>query len=295
MAELFHRSFRVTVGDVEFESVDALRPLEFSFSVQRDKTITPNNVNLLFYNLSEERRDALGEAGGQEGVTVRLEAGYGQDVGQLFFGVLRKVQSWRKGGTWMTQLSGGDEEKNLTTSRFNASFKKGSPVTSLVSALVKTLKVDPGNLPEVLETLQVDGFLTGGSVHKKSISYNGDTATILESVLRSCGYEWSIQDGAFRAAKVGFPSQPGKGPLLTPQTGLLDTPTLDKDGKLVCKALLNVDLIPGKVFRVQSSRVEGNFLCEKTVHKGESGDSNMWQVEILATPPAPGSVAAEET
>jgi hypothetical protein len=47
---LFRRSFRVTVGSKAFGSIDAERPLTFSFCVQRDKTITPNNANVLLYN-----------------------------------------------------------------------------------------------------------------------------------------------------------------------------------------------------------------------------------------------------
>ena len=291
MAELFHRSFRVSVGDVQFSSENVLRPLGLSFSVQRDDTPTPNNVNLLVYNLSEERRQALAEVGGKEGVTVRLEAGYGEDLGQLFFGVLRKVQSWREGPTWHTQLSGGDKEKDLVLSRFNRTFKKGTPVSKVVEALVGTFDVDKGNLTDVASKLSLEGFLEGRSTLPKAMSFRGDTATILENILRSCGYRWSIQDGAFRAAKLGHPSVPGEGPLLTPRTGLLDTPTLDKDGKILGKALLNADLIPGKVFRVESSRVTGTFLCEKTVHKGET-DGGAWEVSFRGRKPAKGSPAS---
>jgi hypothetical protein len=71
----------------------------------------------------------------------------------------------------------------------------------------------------------------------------------------------------------------------------VDEPQIDKNGKIVGKALLNPDLLPGRVFRVESTRVTGNFLCEKTQHKGTS-DGGDWFVEFVGAPPAKGSAAA---
>ncbi len=323
---LFRRGFRVTLQDKQFGSEGMLRPLTFSFSVQRDKTLTPNNCNILLYNLSADTRAELEQLSGgfgqgtalaqhervhstaptkkprkpkagvaqapqDAGVTVRLEAGYGDHIGQIFFGVLRKVSSWRKGPDWLTQISGGDCEHSITTARISQTFPKGTPVASVVRALVKTLGVGDGGLPNVLNALNEHGLLGAGTTLPKALTMHGDSATELEQFMRSCGMEWSLQDGAFYAGPAGTPTFPGEGPLLTPETGLVDEPQIDKYGKIVGKSLLNPDLLPGRVFRVESSRVRGNFLCEKTQHKGTS-DGPEWFVEFVGAPPAKGSAAA---
>lgn len=332
---LFGRSFRVTLQDKEFGSVNVERPLTFSFSVQRDKTITPNNVNILLYNLSEETRSHLEQLSGgfgqgtgkstaqklhsdrvrasrdtahthgktkagvaqasdEFGVTVRLEAGYGDSPGQLFFGVLRKVSSWQDGqnAAWLTQISGGDGEHSIATAKLSKTFVKGTPVTSVVRALVGALPgVGAGSLNATLLALSTGGLLSGGTKLQTPLTIHGDVATALEDVLRSCGYEWSIQDGAFYAGAVGEPTLPGDGPVLTPETGLLGTPQIDKNGKLVGKCLLQPDLIPGKVFRVESSRVTGNYICIKTQHKGDTTGEE-WTTEFVGSPPAKNSPAA---
>lgn len=327
---LFRRGFRLTVGDKQFGSVGEQRPLSFSFSVQRDKTITPNNANILLYNLSEETRAHLEELSGgfgqgtskvgkhtlkstapkkkasrgrpsakagvaqapqDVGVTVRLEAGYGEQLGQIFFGVLRKVSSWREGADWKTQISGGDAERSITTAKISKTFVKGTPLSTVVRELVATMGVGKGGLQNTLNALDVTGFLTGGQALQKAFTMHGDSATELEQFLRSCGLEWSIQDGAFYAGPAGTPTFPGEGPLLTPDTGLLEVPQIDKNGKISGKALLNPDLLPGRVFRIESTRVTGNFICEKTQHQGTSNGDD-WTVSFIGAPPAPGSKAA---
>lgn len=321
---LFRRSFRLTIGDKAFGSEDELRPLSFSFSVQRDKTFTPNNANVLIYNLSEDTRAELEQLSGgfgqgtaaarvkklsvttpkkpkkpkagvafapqDGGVTVRIEAGYGTNVGQVFFGVLRKVSSWRQGPDWLTQISGGDGERSIATAKISRTFPKGTPLTSVVRELVKTLGVGEGGLKNTLTALEVGGFLSGGKTLPKAITMHGDSATNLEQLMRSVGMSWSIQDNNFYAGPAGTATMPGTGPLLTPETGLIDTPQIDKFGKVTGKSLLNADLLPGRVFRVESSRVTGNFLCEKTQHTGSSTESD-WYVSWVGAPPAAGSRA----
>ena len=329
---LFGRSFKVTLQDKEFGSFDVPRPLSFSFSVQRDRTITPNNCNILLHNLSPDTRNHLAQLSGgfgqgtgkstkktlhsdrarsastsrsrprgtkpgvaqasdEFGVTVRLEAGYGDSPGQLFFGVLRKVSSWHDGTTWYTQISGGDGEHSIATAKISKTWVTGTPISSVVRELVGALPgVGPGSLNNTLAALQTTGFLAGGTKLPKALTVHGDVATALEQIMRSCGFEWSIADGSFYAAPKGEPTLPGTGPLLTPETGLLGSPQIDKNGKVVGKALLT-DLLPGSVFRIESSGVTGNFICSKTQHKGDTSGRD-WVVEFVGTPPAKHSPAA---
>lgn len=325
---LWKRSFRLTIGDREFGSVDVLRPLEFSFSVQRDKTLTPNNANILIYNLAEDTRAYLEQLSGgfgqgtgkvsathvhsdnplkkhpkkpkagvaqaseEFGVPVRLEVGYGENLGQIFFGVLRKVSSWRQGPNWLTQISGGDAEHSIATAKISKTWVKGTPIASVVKDLVGALPgVGPGSLQNTLAALQTTGYLNGGAKLQRALTAHGDAATALEQVMKSCGMEWSIQDGAFVAGPVGTPTVQGEGPVLSATSGLLDVPQIDKNGKLLAKALLHPDLLPGRVFRVESTRVTGNFLCDKTIHRGDTTGRD-WIVEVSGSPPQAGSRAA---
>jgi hypothetical protein len=221
------------------------------------------------------------------GVPVRIEAGYGTHIGQIFFGVLRKASSWWQAPEWITQISGGDGEKSIVTARISKTFVKGTPITSVVRELVATLGVGEGGLSNTLNALRVSGLLNGGQTLTKALTLHGDSATALEQVMRSCGFSWSIQDGVFYAGPDGVPTLPGQGPVFTPETGLLDV-QIDKNGKVTGKALLNADLLPGRVFRVESTKVTGDFLCTKTQHKGSSNGQD-WEVHFIGAPPEKGS------
>jgi hypothetical protein len=287
--ELFRRSFRVTVGSKQFGSVDVERPISFSFSVDRDTTAIPNSANVTLWNLAPDTRAELEALATSSpgGVPVRVEAGYGDRIGQIFFGGLGKVASWREGADWVTELAGGDGEKQIVSARINRSFARGTPVSAVLRALVTQLGVDPGGLGAI----NTPGFSTSGTSLSRSMTFRGDAAQALEAFCRSLGLRWSVQDGAFFAAPDGEATVPGQGPLFSPETGLIETPTVDKDGKVNGIALLNGELIPGRIFRVESSRVTGNFLCTACHYYGESqGDT--WYIEFEGTPPAKGSRAA---
>jgi hypothetical protein len=289
---LFRRSFRLAVGEKQFGSANELRPLTFSFSVERDHTRVPNNATVTVYNLAEDTRVSLEELRRTQGaVVVRLEAGYGDSIGQIFFGALRRVASWHDGSTWVTEICGGDGEDKITTARISQTFVKGTPVSAVLKALVEALGVDPGGLTTAMATAALSGFTAGGTALQKGLTMHGDAAAELESFCKSLGLRWSIQDGAFFAARVGEPALPGEGPLFSPETGLLGTPSVDKDGKVSGVVLLNSDLLPGKVFRVESERITGNFICERTHSHGTSTGQD-WFTEFTGAPPEKGSAAA---
>lgn len=288
MPELFRRSFRVTVGSKQFGSANELRPLRFAFSVERDHTKVPNNASVTLWGLNDDTRAELEERSATPGgVPVRVEVGYGTDLGQIFLGGLRRVASWRDAPGWVTEVSGGDGEHEIVTAKVSQTFKAGTPVSSVLAALVKALGTGVGNL----SSLSATGFDAGGTTLQKDLAMRGDAAQALEQFCRSLGIRWSIQDGVFFAAKVGDAFAPGKGPLLTPGTGLLETPGVDKDGKVSGLCLMNTDLLPGRVFRVESDRITGNFVAEQTHHFGESSGQE-WYTEFVGTPPAKGSKAA---
>jgi hypothetical protein len=280
LAPLFKRSFRLAVDTLEFGSKNEVRPLTFSFNVERDNTRVPNNASVILTNLSADTRADLEERNKtNQGTTVRIEAGYGTDLSTIFFGALRRVASWRQGPNWLTEISGGDGEKEIATARISRSFVKGTPVSTVLKEIVRALGVNAGNLA----TLSATGFDAGGTTLRKALTVHGDAAGELECLCASMGLRWSIQDGTFYAARTGEAAVPGFGPVFSPETGLIETPQVDKDGRVSGTSLLSGDLIPGKVFRVESSRISGDFICERTVHYGESNGGS-WYVDWTGAP-----------
>jgi hypothetical protein len=145
---------------------------------------------------------------------------------------------------------------------------------------------------------------------------HGNAVEELTYFLRSAGLEFSIQNGKIQFVKIGQGVPNSKGPVLSPETGLVGSVELSREkcsdltrkapkrkktesevadflaGKaedpdmvttIEGKCLLNPRLVPGVPFRVDSETVQGEFLCCAIRHIGDSR-GNDWFTEFRGIP-----------
>src|SRR5262245_65402487 len=96
----FGRVFIIEIGDLKLEMRPPAPALRVAFSIERDKTEIPNNVELAIWNLAPATRARLEQ---QREMVCRVQAGYGDEPSQLFTGVVSRVESeWdNRSGDWM--------------------------------------------------------------------------------------------------------------------------------------------------------------------------------------------------
>ncbi len=301
----FGRSYRIGIGDVEVKMIDEPVGLRVTFDVERDKSRFPNTAELTIANLSEKTREhletmAAGRWAGlsrksqkallksrpdllaEQGITVKIEAGWAKDVQPVFLGALRECSSYREGATWITKAAMADGEKHLKLAMIYKSFPKGTPVASVLSSLADALKIGKGNVDRIIPALGRQKF----SVLQGPLVLVGPVAEELDDICRSCGLEWSIQDGVLQVAELGEAANVGgKSPNLSPSTGLIGTVDVDSDGIVSGACLLRPDLIPGRAFRIDCKKVTGNFRCLTSKHTGDSHASGAnWQTTFTGDP-----------
>jgi hypothetical protein len=295
VSELFGRAFRLIVGTTEIDArADANLGLRFAFAVNRDDKRTPNNVEVKVWNLSPSVRESLAKA---EVVPVSLEAGYVDDVGQIFLGDLRSARSCREGADFVTTICGGDGESKIRTARINRTFPAGTPVATVLKALASALGVGPGN------SARAAAALSGKLSKARTIS--GLCYDELEAFCRTQGLRWSVQDSALQIRVEGQPVLPTTGPLLRNDSGLIGDVEVEKNatvsrfsssvsaaklgakgskGTIVSgRCLLRPDLIPGVAFRVESPNFSGNLVCLQTNHSGDSWGQE-WYCDWVGKP-----------
>lgn len=297
--KLFDRQFIVKIGDIAVDSTQTITPLRCSFKVDRDKTPLANSAEVRIWNLNKDQRGAL-EA--ESEVTCEIQAGYPETLGQIFFGTLRDIYTVREGPDLILIGSASDSEELLLESKVSLSFAKDTALRDVLSALVKAVGMTDGNLDQVLSSGY--SFLSSGTKLETAMSFSGSAANELNWFCRSVGLEWSVQNGAFVGAIVGEPSDPG-GPLFSPGTGLLgdieviknSEKKIEKSKKRAAKekgrilapleiagrAQLTSDLFPGRAFRVESPKMEGDFVCTETQHVGDT-EGNEWYVAFHGDP-----------
>jgi hypothetical protein len=271
---LFDRDYTVTVSLPGGLLAIAITGLHCIFSVKKNLKSQANTVDLKIYNLSDANSSAIQSL---PQAVVQIDAGYVGQKSTLFLGDVRTHTVVRENEDLVTHMGAGDGEKAMQHARISQPFHKGSTIQQVLTALATALGVDPGNVPQAAAQLAPFGsmFTMGTVLH-------GSAARELTRVLSSVGYDWSIQNGKLQVLSIKQ-ALIGQAILLTPFSGLLDSPSIDKDGMLNCKALMQPDIFPGRLLVLTSESLQGQFRVEETTHTGDTHESD-WSVDIKARP-----------
>jgi hypothetical protein len=271
--DLFDRAYTLQIEKM------IITGLHVEFSVKRSLSAkVANSCEVKVFGLSDDSRKKLQA---MRDVFVSLEAGYAAGSSLIFRGDLREAFSNKDATEWITTIASGDAEKARKTKRVQQSFPAGTSATTIITACAKALGVGLGNFDKKAAGAVLWGV--SPSTYHTGYVASGDALSQLDRVCRSCGFEWSIQDNQLQLLERGKPLAE-KGILLTPNSGLIDSPELGKDGVVRCRTLMIPGLYPGRKVEMQSRHVSGVYRIETTHHKGEfEGDD--WGAELeLAVP-----------
>jgi hypothetical protein len=274
--EQFGRRATLELGDLKIEQYPFQRGLKFSFSVERDKTEMPNSAEVKVWGLSKATRQRL-EA--QLDLTCRITAGYGDAPGEIFFGVVQDAETIHEGPDRVLRVVLDEEGGNEYMSKEVAyAAPKSTSLKTVLTELIKATGQKLGNASQLTPK-----FTSSGSAALESgYVAHGSAVFELNLFCRSCGIDWSFQDGQFTGALSGQAYRKD-GPLFAPQTGLINV-RLDRRGNVEGKALLTPDLRPGVGFRVESDQVNGDFITSATTHAGDNYDEGSWHVMFHGLP-----------
>ena len=285
--QLYNRAFQLTIGPKNGKGLQ-IRRLRVNFFVEKNLDKQPNSARIQVYNLSKDSRSFVE----QKDNVVILEAGYGEwvrrpqaveetfegDLKTIFIGDIAKVRTERNGPDIITTIQCGDGEKAYSIAKVEASFSPGVKVDQVLSTILTSMKLGKGD---------VSG-LNGQDIYQQGVSLSGPSRDHLDLITRKQGVEWSIQDDKLQILRPNQ-SITQEAVLLTPATGLIGTPFKDtivnqnvlesKKGEeaksgVEATSLLNAEIKPGRLIRIQSSFVTGDFKVKKVRHEGDNyGDS----------------------
>ena len=267
MSELFKRVVEVIVGTKN------LTGLKITFEVKKSLKPEPNTATVAIWNLNEDSRKSLEE---KEEIPVQIIAGYKGSETTIYLGNLRRARSEQQGPDIVTTLTSGDGEKEYKTSRVNKSYKKGTPIKTVVKDLASSLGASLGNLQGTTEAAKLVG--TSDTSLKHGVVMVGSVSREFTQLLGAANLEWSIQDTVLQVLKK---KENLKSPaiLLSASSGMLGSPTVDNKGILSITSLLIPDLQPGRIVVVESRFIKGQFRTETATFSGDT-HSDLWQVQI---------------
>ena len=272
--QLFGRSWRITVDTLQLTGIDV------EFQVKKTLKPEPNTCDLKLYNLTSDHQKQIEQNPAVlklKKVPVRVEAGYGTNLAQIFLGELRAGWTVNDGPDVITELSTGDGEKGMASARLNVSFGPGTPIDTVLREIVSTLGVGQGNVQKAVSLLQAKGLFNFSS---KGVVLKGNAAQHLTDFCKGAGLEWSVQDGNVQILTLGQPLQ-GQALQLDSSTGLIGSPSVDSKGVLSCQALMIPGLRPGQLLQMNSLHVKGGYRINTVEYQGDTL-GNDWYAKITA-------------
>jgi hypothetical protein len=287
MTLLLGRSFSLTIGapnnpalaaTVAFNDQNAtgfdISGLDCEFNIEKTLKAEPNTLSLQVYNLSESTRRLFE---GSQKLTVQLEAGYQGETALLWLGEARAAWSTREGPDIITHIESGDGEKEHRTSRIQLCYGPKIPVSVALTNLATAMGVGLGNTVATAQVLQASGVNTFNGV------LSGSASRRLTDFCRSVGYEWSIQNGALQFVKIGaLVNQASNGPngfLLSSDTGMIGSPTVDNNGIVTTEVLITPGIIPGSLVSLQGEFLQGSYRVQRCRYQGQTW-GNSWSIGL---------------
>lgn len=274
---LYARKATVTVNTLQIPGAtggdaQGAGGFDLKFSIKRNLKAQPNTCDLTIYNLNKDHRSAIEQA---KKARVQVEAGYEGGTSVLFVGDLRTSLSVWEGPTVVTSLSSGDGEKAIRTARIKVSVKKGTQTADVLKAIAAALGVGQGNLNSAVSKLQAAGF---SGLFNQGTVLTGSASREMSNICRSSGLTWSVQNGALQLLPLKT-FLDGTAINLTPQTGMIGSPTVDNDGVMSVKCLLMPDVIPGRKIVIKSDRLSGQYRIEEVTSSGDTSGQD-WYHDI---------------
>ncbi len=226
----------------------------------------PNTCEVSIWNLSPEQRAALSE---QKTPVVKLAAGYGTGqtgLLQLFYGQALHVshEVVPESADVITTVATTDGGEKRQRARAVLNFGKDTKTSTVLLRLADALGVGRGNVDKV--AAQIDSGAQG-SMYASGACFSCSAADEITHLLRSCGYEWSIQDDCLAIRKGGQPVD-NFAIELNATSGLIGSPSISNKGICSGRALIfkgegGLDMIPGRLIHVSSDFVKGQFILAK--------------------------------
>lgn len=260
MSRLFDRQWRLRVGSLD------LSDLDLSFKIERSTHRLPNAAEIKVWNLSRETRARI-----ESGQQVVLHAGF-EDPPVIFAGDIRYVWSSRDNVDTITTITARDGGRAYSDAIASLTFASGTSIVTVLRECISAMDIGAGNLEDFSYSLRsgigqfADGFAAHGPAHRT-----------LNDILRGCGFRWSVQHGALQIQRHGRALQT-RAVLLSPDSGLIGSPSWDERGHrtggrrglLTARGLIRNGMEPGRLLRVESESVTGDYEIRKATYTGDT-------------------------
>lgn len=254
--------------------------IDLEASVTKTSDSEPNELSLKVLNLNQISRDFLS----QKGIKIELRAGYGDNIGTLFKGIVETVQHIKAHTEWESNILAQDGSIQNRTAFVSKTFKKGVALADIYKYLLNQLKETP---PGAFELGAVQGLDIGfvdydpfnfRTINKAYVAY-GNVTDEIQRFARNFNLELYVNDGEVHSISAASALNQGV-ILLNQNSGLIGRPeSLDDKRAMRFVSLLRHEMNPGVQFEVQAQTINGDYKATQINHMLNTR-STEWHTEI---------------
>jgi hypothetical protein len=262
-------------------------PWQITFDVSKSADNKRNNGNsavIEIYNLSDSQIKLLES----DYLEVNFEVGYKESGAHtLVVGNVTETSTVKSGNDYVTQLKIGEGYTDLNHQRLAQMVSPGKTVADVIEEIRQ-------QMPGVAR-----GAYTGTNLNNPIIfgwRLKGTPRDMLMKLCESQNLEYNVNAGVLNvSAENGLLSKDTQlAPVLNASTGLIDLPFYTsetgrkpKKGKkrrrgVQFKALLNTDIVPGKIVKLESKWITGFYRVNSARFSGDFR-GNDWYVECFCS------------
>lgn len=262
-------------------------PWQITFDISKSADNKRNNGNsatIEIYNLSDDQIKLLET----DYIEVSLSVGYLSTGAHLIaVGNVTEISTVKSGNDYITQLKIGEGYSDLNHETLAKMVSPGKTVNDVIEEIRQ-------QMPGVSR-----GAYTGTNLNNPIVfgwRLKGSPREMLMKLCEAQGLEYNVNSGVLNVTQEnGLLSKDVQvAPVINPYTGLIDLPfhTTDtgrkpkKDKKrrrgVQFKALLNTDIVPGRVVKLESKWITGYYRVNTARFSGDYR-GNEWYVECFCS------------
>lgn len=260
MTSYFKRVARALI--IGQDKAKEISQLKIVFDIELTDSSDANKAKITIYNPNDETINIINEKGSK----IAFSAGYkglstdaDELVEVLITGDIMRVIPSSKGIDKSYTIECGDSEIAIKDSVVNKSFGAKTAIKDVINDVASTLGLAVSdNSDKDLGTLE------------NGLALSGKSKNALDMLTLKVGIKWTIQNGELFFYKLNG-SNGQDVVILNSSSGLIEAKKAkkDEDGYNI-KSLLNPKFRPGRIIRVQSKNVSGDFIISKVQFKGDT-------------------------
>ena len=293
--EQYDRIYEIIIGDtnrpndaVLIDNLDTYNGMQVTFNVTKNsdtKRAGGNTATVEIYNLSDATLKRIQQS---ETLGFQIKVGY-RDIGLklLAFGQVVQISTKKQGVDWVTTITAGEGYEELNETKLKKSLPPGVTAEQVIEECRKSMNLDKGVYAgNNKDAVQMSGYPLTGSAKE-----------MLNEICEANRIEYRVDRGALYIEDEGGVNDKNyknTAFVLNLSTGLIDSPFwMKEDGRkqkddktrrqqVSFRALLNPEIIPGGVVRIDSRLIQGWFKVTSARYSGSyrGGD---WTVDCYAS------------